>query len=190
MPLVDFRVSHDVVMLPDDHVWLYNLSKYGSSYLWDFGDGHTSTEENPSHLYDEVGLYDISLDVWTEYGCTDRILKPEIVTVKGEGSIIFPNAFKPLLDGGNGGYYNLNDRETNKIFHPLWKGVDIYHLEIFTQWGERIFTSDDVNIGWDGYYNGVLCDQDVYVYICTGYFLNGEAFNLKGDVTLIQHKKD
>ncbi len=147
MPLVDFRVSHDVVMLPDDHVWLYNLSKYGSSYLWDFGDGHISTEENPSHLYDRY-LYDISLDVWTEYGCTDRILKPEIVTVKGEGSIIFPNAFKPLLDGGNGGYYNLNDRETNKIFHPLWKGVDIYHLEIFTQWAERIFTNDDVNIGW------------------------------------------
>jgi hypothetical protein len=28
------------------------------------------------------------------------------------------------------------------------------------------------------------------VYICWGYFLNGEEFNLKGDVTLIQHRKD
>ena len=190
MPLVDFRVSHDVVMLPDDQVWLYNLSKYGDAYLWDFGDGSTSQEESPSHLYNEVGVYDISLDVWTEYGCTDRLMKPEIVTVKGEGSIIFPNAFKPSMDGGNGGYYSLNDREINQIFHPLWKGVDIYHLEIFTGWGERVFTSRDVNIGWDGYYNGVLCEQDVYVYICTGFFLNGEPFNLKGDVTLIQHRKD
>ncbi|MFO7669277.1 MAG: PKD domain-containing protein [Bacteroidales bacterium] len=190
MPLVDFRVSHDLLMLPDDQVWLYNLSRYGSAYLWDFGDGNTSVEENPTHLYDEVGVYDISLDVWTEYGCTDRLMKPEVVTVKGEGSIIFPNAFKPLMDGGNGGYYSLNDRETNIIFHPLWKGVDKYELQIYNGWGERLFTSTDVNIGWDGYFNGNLCDQDVYVYICTGFFLNGEPFNLKGDVTLIQHRKE
>ena len=190
MPEVDFRVSHEVVMLPDDEIWLFNLSKYGATYLWDFGDGNTSIEENPTHLYSDVGVYDISLDVWTEHGCTDRLVKPLVIEVKAEGSIVFPNAFKPDMDAGNGGQYSLNDRETNKIFHPLWKGVDIYRLEIFNNWGERLFISNDVNIGWDGYHRGTLCAQDVYVFKCWGYFLNGEPFNVVGDVTLIHHRKE
>ena len=83
----------------------------------------------------------------------------------------------------------INDRETNKIFHPWWVGVDLYQLEIYTNWGERLFTSTDVNIGWDGYNKGRLCKQDVYVFKCTGFFINGEPFKVMGDVTLIHHRK-
>ena len=36
---------------------------------WDFGDGNTSEEQNPSHLYENVGLYDVTLRVQTESGC-------------------------------------------------------------------------------------------------------------------------
>ncbi len=38
-----------------------NLSQNSSSYLWDFGDGHTSTEVNPNHTYDSLGFYTVSL---------------------------------------------------------------------------------------------------------------------------------
>ena len=34
-----------------------------TSWLWDFGDGSTSTEQNPSHTYTEVGTYTVSLSV-------------------------------------------------------------------------------------------------------------------------------
>jgi len=37
-------------------------------WLWDFGDGTTSTERNPSHIYDAVGYYTVSLTVTNEYG--------------------------------------------------------------------------------------------------------------------------
>jgi len=36
-------------------------------YLWDFGDGNTSTEKNPSHVYKKPGDYQVSLDVEDEY---------------------------------------------------------------------------------------------------------------------------
>ncbi|MEN8201788.1 MAG: PKD domain-containing protein [Bacteroidota bacterium] len=189
MPLVNFTVAPDLVMLPDDEVRLFNLSKYGAYYMWDFGDGNTSTEENPRHLYTQVGTYDISLEVTTENGCVDMLLKPAAVIVEGEGIIMFPNAFKPDMDGPNGGYYSLNEPERNNIFHPYWEGVLEYNLEIYTRWGEKLFSSTDVNIGWDGYYKGELSSQAVYVYKSWGIFINGESFFEKGDVTLIHHRK-
>lgn len=38
-----------------------NLTSGGSNFLWDFGDGNTSTEENPEHTYSELGSFDVSL---------------------------------------------------------------------------------------------------------------------------------
>lgn len=189
MPYVDFRVNPELVMLPDDEIHLFNLSTHGSTYLWDFGDGSTSTEENPRHLYTTVGQYDISLEVVTEHGCTDRMLKQAVVTVDGEGVILFPNAFKPDLLGPNGGYYDLMAQEKNNIFHPYWEGVADYHLEIYSRWGDKLYYSDEVNRGWDGYFKENLCIQDVYVFKCWGYFYNGQLFNVKGDVTLLHHDK-
>ena len=189
MPEVDFRSSRDLVMLPDDVVKFFNMSRYGAFYSWDFGDGSGSMDQNPEHLYSRVGTYDITLEVTTEHGCVDRLTKPQMVTVKGEGVILFPNAFKPDLQGPNGGYYDLNARELNNIFHPYWEGVAEYNLMIYTRWGEKLFYSDDVNKGWDGYFKGKLMTQDVYVYKSWGVFLNGEMFDVKGDVTLIYHNK-
>ncbi len=41
-----------------------NTSKNGDSYLWNFGDGNTSTEENPSHTFNNDGNWTITLDVF------------------------------------------------------------------------------------------------------------------------------
>jgi PKD repeat protein len=188
-PIVDFRVAPVEVMLPDQEIKLFNLSEHGTTYLWDFGDGNTSTEESPRYLYSELGTYDISLDVWTENGCTDRLVKPAAVTVLGRGLIMFPNAFKPILTGPSGGYYTMGEPEKNDIFHPYWEGVEEYHLLIYSRWGELVFSSDDVNIGWDGYLDGQLASQDVYAWKCSGIFSNGKPFNLIGDVTLLHHDK-
>lgn len=40
-----------------------NESEFGSEYSWDFGDGSTSTEENPVHVYDVDGDYEVTLTV-------------------------------------------------------------------------------------------------------------------------------
>lgn len=43
-----------------------NLNILG--WLWDFGDGTTSTDQNPSHTYDEIASYDVSLTLTTALG--------------------------------------------------------------------------------------------------------------------------
>jgi len=48
---------------------LENTSVNGISYLWDFGDGNTSTAENPSHTYSDYGTYTISLTATNPSTC-------------------------------------------------------------------------------------------------------------------------
>ena len=45
-----------------------NTSTGGTSYLWDFGDGQTSTEFSPSHVYNSAGTYSVTLTVTNECG--------------------------------------------------------------------------------------------------------------------------
>lgn len=183
-PNVNFIVEPTLVMLPDQPIKLYNLTEYGDHYLWDFGDGGTSTEEELSYQYTEVGTYDIMLTAWTVNDCVDTLIMPDAVTVEGEGYIIFPNAFFPNQDESNGGYYSPTSL-ANDVFHPLYEGVDEYNLKIFTRWGEFLYESNDVTIGWDGYFKGAICKQDVYVFKAVGTFFNGQPFYVAGDVTLL-----
>jgi PKD repeat protein len=39
-----------------------------TSWVWDFGDGATSTEQNPTHVYQQEGSYDVTLTVSNSYG--------------------------------------------------------------------------------------------------------------------------
>lgn len=62
-----------------------NLSQNASEFLWDFGDGATSTEENPSHTYTRVGVYTVNLQVSlvTSAGIlSDRQSKSDLITVR------------------------------------------------------------------------------------------------------------
>lgn len=188
-PSVEFRVAPELVMLPDQEIQLYNLTENGVTFLWDFGDGQTSTDFNPRYLYSAMGIYGISLEAWSAHGCSEKLIKPDVVKVVGKGLIIFPNAFEPDMSGSNGGHYSLGEPEYNYVFHPVWEGVDDYKLQIFNRWGVLIYTSEDVMKGWDGYFQGILSKQDVYVWKCTGTFSNGQTFKLVGDVTLLLHER-
>ncbi len=48
-------------------------------YTWNFGDGGTSALQNPSHLYNVQGLYQVQLIVETQLGCIDTIEKPNLI---------------------------------------------------------------------------------------------------------------
>ncbi len=48
----------------------YNLV----SWMWDFGDGSTSTDQNPAHVFENPGQYDVTLTVSHEFGCSDTKL--------------------------------------------------------------------------------------------------------------------
>lgn len=185
-PEASFLIVNRQVYIPEEEAIFVNTSTDADTYQWDFGDGSTSTESDPKYTYTEEGIYDILLEVWSVNNCYDSTVVTAGVVVEQSGTIVFPNAFTPNLDGPSGGYYNPNDF-TNDVFFPIGsEGIEEYHLEIFNKWGILVFESKDVNIGWDGYYNGTLLNEGVYVWKVTGTLNNEKPFKEVGTVLLIR----
>lgn len=54
---------------------------YGQSYLWRFGDNGFSTDKNPVHIYEEPGIYTVSLEVMDDFGCKNTRTVENMITV-------------------------------------------------------------------------------------------------------------
>jgi gliding motility-associated-like protein len=142
-----------------------------TNYVWDFGDGQSSSEQNPSHTYLTGGIYDIVLNVNTANGCQDKYEK---TLMKDNLSEIFiPNAFTP-----NG------DRENDVLY--VRGTLDEMTLSIYDRWGEKVFETIDQAIGWDGTYKGNLVEPGVFVYHLTTKCEDSETVFKKGNVTVIR----
>ncbi len=61
----------------------------------------------------------------------------------------------------------MNGQPENQIFKPVASFIDFdsYRMEIYNKWGERLFSSSNVEDGWDGYYKGDPVREDFYQYI-------------------------
>jgi gliding motility-associated-like protein len=165
-------------------IYFVNLSIGADRYHWDFGDGNTSTELEPSHVYAETGMYDVTLIAESEQGCTDTLTMQSAVIIKDGGKANVPNAFTPNTSGPGGS--DANGIGKNDVFLPVFEGVTSFHMMIFNRWGELLFESRDKNYGWDGYYKGKLCAMDVYVYKLKLEFTNGKSDSIVGDLSLIR----
>jgi PKD repeat protein len=169
-------------------VVFYSYSFFADSWLWDFGDGSTSTEENPYHQYESQGTYTVSLNVATSYGCVDSAVMETPVVVEWKmGNLRFPNVFKWNGTGPTGGQWSEGVYpEMDFVFRPFFENVIEYKLQIFNRWGVLIFESHDLAKGWDGYFgNGDLATQGVYVWKVSGRYADGEYFDEVGDVTFL-----
>jgi PKD repeat protein len=58
-----------------------------TTWLWEFGDGSTSSEQNPTHLYPFEGSYDVRLSVSNQFG-TDTIFKTGTTSQRGSAAPI------------------------------------------------------------------------------------------------------
>lgn len=59
-----------------------------AEWLWDFGDGATSTEQNPKHTFSKIGVYDVKLTVKNSHGCISNVYNRSV------------KVFAPFLDAG------------------------------------------------------------------------------------------
>jgi len=183
-PSAQFDIKPKLVYIPGGILYTKNQSLQATHYEWDFGDGTISLSPQPQHIYSEVGKYDIQLIAYNQYGCADTTKLESIVNVEIGGQVLIPNAFSPNLSGATGGNDPSNGK--NDVFLPITRGVVEFEMMVFNRWGELMFRSTDPNIGWDGYYNGKLCQQDVYMYKLSALYENGERIVRVGDVNLIR----
>ncbi len=80
-----------IVCLPDPVVFNNNSSN-GNTFLWNFGDGNTSTAENPSHLYSGPGIYTVTLVVSDNTGCFSADSVQFTVTIGDfQGGVVQPS---------------------------------------------------------------------------------------------------
>ncbi|MEL7005282.1 MAG: PKD domain-containing protein, partial [Bacteroidota bacterium] len=183
-PVALFDIRPFIVFIPDNPIFTDNNSFSASSYFWDFGDGTTSTDPEPTHTYEELGVFDVTLIASNEFGCTDTLTRESIVETRVGGRVLVPNAFTPNLSGPIGGAAGRGG--TNDVFLPVMEGVSEFEMQVFNRWGELLFETRNKNIGWDGYYQGKLSPQDVYIYKLSVVFQNGESTVRTGDINLIR----
>ena len=65
--------------------------------LWDFGDGQTSTETNPSHAYETEGAFDVTLTVTDDRGNSDSLTRSELITVTEEEDFVIAQPFRRFM---------------------------------------------------------------------------------------------
>ncbi len=102
--------------LVDNFLTCTNLSTNSSTYLWDFGDGFTSTDKSPSHVYDSLGSYTITLIAFD--GCrSDTLIQiVKVLTSTDDylgvnGWSVFPNPTKQTLTIINSNGLKVNEIE-------------------------------------------------------------------------------
>jgi hypothetical protein len=113
-----------------------------NSWSWDFGDGATSNEQNPSHLYEISGTYSVTLNVTNEIGgqntVTKRITIPKVYDLELQIIDIFgfkiPNEIVNIYYEGN----LIEQKTTDKNGQIIVKGIPEgkYHIE-FSNFKEK-----------------------------------------------------
>ncbi|ATL47350.1 hypothetical protein COR50_09305 [Chitinophaga caeni] len=110
----------------------FNYDGTGATgWLWSFGDGATSTLENPNHTYNQLGTYDVTLTVTNANGCTNTLSLPGYIQVQEpevnftmnppNGCIPLPVTFTPnMVVGGPVQNYlwNFGDGNTSNEANP------------------------------------------------------------------------
>ncbi|BDS12475.1 T9SS type B sorting domain-containing protein [Aureispira anguillae] len=117
-----------------------------------------------------------NLAVTNQYGCTTNdsvqvlIRKP----ICGLPVVFVPNAFSPDQDGHN------------DVLMIRGNNITSVNMAIYNRWGQKVFETNDQNIGWDGSFKGKLMPPDVYGYYMRCVCDDGSELFTKGNITLLR----
>lgn len=113
------------------------------------------------------------LTVKNEEGCVDTASVK--ATVFNGSAIYVPTAFTPNHDG-------LND-----ILKPFYVGIKtLYYFTVYNRWGEKVFSTTDMNQGWDGSWKQTVENGSAYVWVLKAVDMLGKMYNLKGSFILLK----
>ncbi len=131
LPVADFTAPITSKCEPDLTVNFQDLSTGAVSWQWNFGDGNTSTLQNPSHTYTAYGSYPVTLMVTNMYGCTDTLTRPNYITIRravinipglpARGCIPFTFVFNPNItsvDAITSYQWSFGDGNTSAASNP------------------------------------------------------------------------
>jgi gliding motility-associated-like protein len=85
-------------------------------------------------------------------GCSDTLMFTPVLGQMICGSYFIPNAFSPDENG------------KNEVFKVVGTGIQDIQMEIYNQWGEKIYEEHNKQAAWDGTFKQQKCQEGVYLY--------------------------
>lgn len=175
-----FENEHEIIATADP----YNFNKGTSSQLLATNPvGSTPSVSifwtpnlflEPSNLvFDPIATPDSTI-IYTvysedEFGCdASDTVRLNMTCICDEPYLYIPNAFSPNGD-------NLNET-FNLVAQPVL--IEDYYLAVYNRWGELVFDTNDLNVSWDGTFNGTLVNPDVY-----GFYLRAKCIGVEEEFT-------
>ena len=146
------------------------------TYTWTVSDGTTGHPVNLLFIPTKIGKYEVTLQVQSVGGCTASISK--MVEVKNEFNIYIPNVFTPVNQDGLNDYFK-------PVFSDYGLNLSCYKMEIYDRWGQLLYTTTDINKGWDGKIKGEYAKEGSYVYKMRYCTLDGIVNDKIGSVLLL-----
>ena len=174
-PTAAFTYAPDPVDTRAPEVAFTDRSRLAASWEWTFDSLGTSRETDPVFAFPDSGSYLVQLVVTHLNDCPDTTTQR--LRIAPFQTLFLPNAFLPDGDGAN------------VTFRPagFLRYVTDFRMQIFNRWGERIFETDDIAVGWDGtnQRNGQKATPGVYLYIVSHGGIEGPQ-QYEGTVTLVE----
>jgi len=137
-------------------IQMNNQSTGAEFFYWDFGNGQTSNEVNPTVTYYDDGIYLITLTASNAISCADTFSSEYEMLFKG---LYIPNAFAPT-----------SSSTPANLFKPVGINLKRYSIEVYDNWGHLIWESSTLDEkgrpteAWDGTYHGSLMPQGTYMW--------------------------
>jgi len=161
---------------PLDVSFTNSSSPANGAMSWQFGDGGTSTDFEPTHTYVDEGTYTVTLTVSAQ-GC---VASATAIVVVGEGDIVpsiveVPNVFTPNGDG-------VNDQ-----FRLDAIGIERIEVFIFNRYGQEVARLQRARQAWDGRtFGGEPCSDGTYFWVLEATGFDGVNHSMKGSLTLLR----
>lgn len=167
------RANFDFSYIGSWSIQTFNTSEpSNATFFWDFGDGSSSDEFEPSHNFIDNNRQTVTLHAESALGCRDSItgvFEPIM-------DIYVPTAFTPNGDG-------IND-----VFMAKGNSIRDFQLWIYNRWGELIFYSEDINEPWLGEVKGGdhFAQDEVYTWVIKAVGVRNNSFERSGTVILLR----
>jgi gliding motility-associated-like protein len=141
----------------DQEVQFINNSIGTTQWIWSFGDGDYSNEEDPRHYYGKEGNYLVQLLASNGF-CYDTAY--QYVNIDPLLAVYIPNAFTPGLSASTMDGHN-------DYFYPQGVGIDeeSYDMFIFDRWGKLVWQTGLFQKKWDGRHMESLETVPVGTYV-------------------------
>ncbi len=173
-PVVDATTNNNIIFVGQT-TNLFAISNSSYHFNWLPNNSINGVHlQNPTASPTETTTYQVT--VLDGYGCTsvDTVTISVIDVICSEKYIYVPNAFTP------------NDDDNNDVLYVKADIANKLYFAIYDRWGEMVFSTTDINKGWDGTFKGKALDPAVFVYYLKVTCIDDVQFEKKGNITLIR----